>query len=570
MGRKVAYIIMFIILALMLRNLLVGAAEDSMTVDEVPHLAAGYSYVQAQDYRLNPEHPPLIKDLAGLAVSTTPVNYPFDYFYSHISNQYGVGEKFLYESKNDADAILFRGRLPIVAITIILGIFVFLWSSKLNGAAAGLLSLLLFAFDPNIVAHGHLVTQDIGISAAVVINLYFVWKFMKDPSVRSLMMAGLTLGLALATKFSAPLLFAVYLVLALYAVVKGHRESVQEGGRSLPAASSLERVRFYAGSFAIISLIAVAVVYVIYMLNMAKMPMGVQTTLIWDMLPADAPITTWLARSSLRPLAHYLLGFNMVKNHVSVGQGVYILGVISKGERYYYPLAFAIKSTIPMLLSVVLAFLFGRRVKSKSPMAEVALISGALAFGLMSIMGNLDLGLRYLLPIYPLFYIYAGKLIKLIRIEAFGRCLGGRFNLRRSLLNVTLLSLAVWQIITFQNISPYYLSYFNEFVGPERGGWIISDSNIDWGQDLKRLEKYVEEKRISKIYVDYFGGGRVSYYLGRKAVEWHAETPGRPRGWFAISSNNYTRAYASGQYGWLYKYKPTDRIGHSILVFKLP
>ncbi len=571
MGKKIAYILAIAILASMGRTLIKAAVEDSATSDEVVHATAGYTYVKTLDYRLNPEHPPLVKDLAGLFISTIPLNYPYKFFYADDVNQYRNAYAFFYESGNDADEILARGRFAVVIITIILGAFVFIWSSELNGLAAGLFSLLLFAFDPNILAHGHLITQDIGISAAAVVNLYFVWKYLQNPSAMLLTAAGLTFGVALSTKFSAPLLLVVYAVLVVYLALKERPLASSSDRpaylRSLKAAAAVLASRAFP--FAIIAAIGIAVVFSVYSINMLNMPVDAQKTLIEKSLPSKAPAIAYLAETSFRPLAQYALGFRMVGNHVVGGQKIYFLGELTRGVHYYYPLVFLLKSTVPTLSLILLALAFGRGLQSKSRLGEVALLSGAIVFPLAATTGNLDLGVRYILPFYPLFYIYAGKLVKLFRIESLGRHFGGRFRPGRAALTVAVIAIAIWQIKTATNIAPYYISYFNEFVGPVNGGMIVSDSNADWGQDLKRLKKYVDGKGIERIYIDYFGGGHIGYYFGRKATWWSPRRSGRPKGWFAISLNNYTRYTAAGEYRWLLKEKPVDRIGYSILVYHL-
>ena len=571
MGKKIAYILAAVLLALMARTLVKAAAEDSATSDEVVHATAGYTYVKTLDYRLNPEHPPLVKDLAGLLISTMPLNYPFKYFYSDDVDQYRNAYAFFYESGNDADAILFRGRLAVVAIAIILGLFVFAWSAELNGLAAGLFSLLLLAFDPNILAHGHLITQDAAISAAVVVNLYFVWKYLQKPSALLLCAAGLTFGIALVTKFSAPLLLIAYVALVIYlsSVDRPLAGFVDRYSPLRATKTTAISLASKALPFAIIAAIGSAVVFLVYSINMLNMPVDAQKTLIENSLPAKAPTISSLAGTTFRPFAQYALGFHMVGNHVSVGQKIYLLGDLSRGARYYYPLVFAIKSTIPALVLMLLALAFGRGLRSKSRIGEVALLSGAIAFPIAATLGNLDLGVRYILPFYPLFYIYAGKLVKLFRIESLGRHFGGRFRPGRAALTIAIATLAIWQIATASRIAPFYVSYFNEFVGPERGGMIVSDSNVDWGQDLKRLKKYADDKRIEHLYIDYFGGGHIGYYFGRKATRWSPVKPGKPKGWFAISLNNYTRYTAGGKYRWLLRDKPIDRIGYSILVYYL-
>lgn len=572
MKRTLIYLAAIGLLCSMAFSLLQGAKNDSATSDELAHLDAGYTYVTLHDYRLNPEHPPLLKDLAGLSLSTIHPSFPLDYYQSHLA-QYDVAHKFFFHNGNDPERMLYYGRLPAVALTLLLGLFVFLWSVELNGSLAGLASLALFAFDPNLIAHGHLITQDMPLATMMVINLYFVWKYFKSPSRVLLGVSGITFGLALLAKFSAPVLLLIYGIIAVYAAKRNVTRT--DAGRlfsNLQCQHAERKGRFAITSFAWIAAIGAAVMFVGFFANMYKMPVAVQTARISALLPADAPIMTWMATTPLRPLSQYLLGFSLVKNHVAVGHGIYLLGKMTSGSYLYYPLTFVLKTTIPVLI-IMAAFPFLRKLlrqtDAEKTLSEFILLAAFFTFGFIIFAGKLDLGIRYLLPAYPLFYIYAGKIVRVpdgLNAARFFR----QKQLKPLLATACLVGLLAWQAASCLRIAPYYLSYFNEFVGPVRGGEIVADSNIDWGQDFRRLKTWADKEGIERIYVDYFGGEEPKYYFGKRARLWSEQKKGRPKGWFAVSVNNYVRARASGNYAWLDQYQPVERIGYSILVFKLP
>ena len=148
------------------------SAQESATFDEKAHIPSAYSYVRYGDMRLNPEHPPLLKDLAGLPLLFLDVKFPIDTpeWQYGINEQWTLGDLFMNCTNpnvacNNSDAILFWSRLPITLIALLLGLFLFLWGRELGGALAGLIAVSLFVFDPNTIAHGHYVTTDIGIAA---------------------------------------------------------------------------------------------------------------------------------------------------------------------------------------------------------------------------------------------------------------------------------------------------------------------------------------------------------------------------------------------------------------------
>jgi hypothetical protein len=143
--------------------------------------------------------------------------------------------------------------------------------------------------------------------------------------------------------------------------------------------------------------------------------------------------------------------------------------------------------------------------------------------------------------------------------------------------------LVFWQIVTIINVYPYYLTYFNELVGgPANGYRYVTDSNLDWGQDFKRLTNWVNEKNIKEIYVDYFGGTTGEYYLDGKLKPWWGDRNPKelpPNSYLAISATLLQGGRGApaagynapaGYYDWLDFFKPVTVIGNSIFVYYIP
>ncbi len=192
--------------------------DDSATMDEVAHLPAGYSYLTQKDMRLNPEHPPLIKDLAALPLLFIKgINFPSEIaaWKDDVNGQWGFGYHFLYGAGNPADKMIFWGRIPMVLILILLGFYIFKWAKELFGNKAAVLSLFLFSFSPTFLAHGRLVTTDVGAAAGVLIATYYFIKALKNPSKKSIIFAGIAFGLAELCKFSVILLIPFFAFLSL-------------------------------------------------------------------------------------------------------------------------------------------------------------------------------------------------------------------------------------------------------------------------------------------------------------------------------------------------------------------
>lgn len=227
------------------------AWQEAAIFDERAHVAAAYSYVRYGDMRLNPEHPPLVKNLAGIPLLFQNLSFPIDSheWRSGVNEQWEVGRLFVFGSGNDADRIMFWARVPIICVALLLGFFVFRWTKELAGTNAGLFALLLYAADPNIIAHGHYVTTDVGIAAAVFIAFYYFVRFLRRPTARNTVLFGVFLGIAELTKFSAVLLFPYFgFVILLYALTRHEADATRDSGAVLFLKRPLDDLLRYAGA----------------------------------------------------------------------------------------------------------------------------------------------------------------------------------------------------------------------------------------------------------------------------------------------------------------------------------
>src|SRR5438874_2268353 len=183
--------------------MLLALPKLSATSDEVAHLPAGYTYWKTHDLRLNPEHPPLAKLLAALPLLALKPKLDTSWPEWAAAQQYIFGYGFLYT--NDADRLVFWGRLPMTLIATLGALIVFLWARDMFGSASGLFALGLFAFSPNLLAHGMLVTTDVPLAVFMTLALYLFWK-QRQPSVMGSAAIGLATGAAMASKFSGAIL----------------------------------------------------------------------------------------------------------------------------------------------------------------------------------------------------------------------------------------------------------------------------------------------------------------------------------------------------------------------------
>jgi len=218
MSDKTTNIVAGLILAFVFVISFFAVKGDSLTMDELPHLSAGYSYLTQKDMRLNPEHPPLLKDLAALPLLfIRDIKFPAEVksWQEEINGQWDFGREFLFRSGNPADQMIFWGRIPMILILILLGFFLFKWAKELFGNKAALLSLIFFALSPTFLAHGSLITTDVGAAAGILIASYYFLKALQSPNKKNIIIAGLAFGLAQLLKFSVILLVPLFGFLAL-------------------------------------------------------------------------------------------------------------------------------------------------------------------------------------------------------------------------------------------------------------------------------------------------------------------------------------------------------------------
>jgi len=163
----------------------------SITNDELTHITSGYSYLKSFDFRMNPEHPPLMKLLAGFPLLFLDPVFPTDHPSWVEGKQWVFGAQFLYFQNDNTDQLIFWARLPMVLIGLLLGFFIFLFAKDLYGKNAGYLALFLYSFSPNFLAHTRLVTTDVGLACFSLMTVYFLYKYLIKKDTGSVWWAGL-------------------------------------------------------------------------------------------------------------------------------------------------------------------------------------------------------------------------------------------------------------------------------------------------------------------------------------------------------------------------------------------
>jgi 4-amino-4-deoxy-L-arabinose transferase-like glycosyltransferase len=590
-----------------------SAGQKSPTVDEPSHLFRGVAYLKTGATHFLWGHPLLASSLNALPLLTEaglqlPVNEP-----AWAEGDWAIaGDAFLWRLNPNPQRLVFLGRLPTIWLTLLLGALIVRWGRQTAGPTAALFALALFALDPNILAHGQLITSDLPLAFFMTLTVYAYWRWSEYTNANSqipnpksqspisnlpiqnpksqiqnpkspnplipapssflsspefprvpalgfaressllLLLAGAALGAAAATKFNAALLLPSLGLLALYLAIR--RRQWQ------PILALL-----------FIGLVAWFTIWLVYGLALRPLPGGA----FWLDLQ-------WQFDYLSRPHGAYLNG----RYHPT-------------GWYYYFPFAFLVKTPLPTLLLLAYTLiLFPLSVFLPSARPNPAglrrpagfLWLPPLVYFVISLLSPLNIGYRHLIPMLPFLYLFIAYCV--LRIAYF------RFNTQYAIRNIpithhvsrftfhaprfTLYALLFLLLLETLSTHPDYLPYFNQLAGRE--SWrLLSDSNIDWGQDLPALAVW-QQQSGQRIKLSYFGMAHPSAY-GLQFEPLPTWSPGPEQGnpmtqpfnpadpapgFYAISITNLHGLVLGEQadtFAWFRDRPPLARIGGSIFIY---
>ncbi|WP_449352976.1 phospholipid carrier-dependent glycosyltransferase [Streptomyces shaanxiensis] len=469
-------LLVVVLLAQMAAVMVTTAVQQTPTIDEPVYVATAAEYLHGQGIRYNPEHPPLGKLViaVGVAIADPHVDTAFD------GPQIDLGPHLLYESGNDPWRLMFWGRLPVIVLTLLFGLVVFAFARELAGTAAGLAALALYAFSPDVIAHGSLATLDVPTAGFLLTSVWLLWRARVRPR-RYVPLAGLALGAALATKMSALPAVPVFMGLAALSVWSACRDTVTRRRllRALAAA-------------AVTAVAAIAVVWASYLVvdprlrwtSQEPVPVvhGLRGTLV-DLLPFPQAYA-----DGMRVQFHF-------ENYPWEG---FLFGRVYTGHLWYYlPAALLVKTPLGLLAlwaAGAVALVAVRRLRPAAPYLLVP--AGVLLASAMT--GSRDFGTRYTLFL-PMFLTVAAGCVLAVR---------------RRWATAGTVALVLFVAVSSLRTFPYYLPYSNEaFGGPARTHLRLHDSNVDWGQDLGRLADRLRERYPNeRIWLVYKGSGVPTAY----------------------------------------------------------
>jgi hypothetical protein len=539
----------------------VAHSQKSGTWDEPMHLASGYVALTEGNYLIDPSHPPLARmwaalpllgmsdvsvDRAALDRSSSP---------EWLSESYEFARQFVYV-RNDADRLLFSARTMIVLLGVVLGVLLFAWIHEWLGFVPAVAALVLYTLEPNLAAHASLVTTDFSVTCAIFGAAYFLWRVCRRPTRFNIAGLSVFAAAAIVTKFSGLILVpVVLLVLAVQA-----RQAALTMRQAARAA------------LAVVLTVYVSI-WAVYGFRYApseatgQLLRFDQSLMARENAPGLARIAGWVDANRLLPNA-FVQG--LVYSQASTRElPAYLAGRYSSdGWWYYFPIAFLLKTRVAVLvLFGVGVFAYLRRRNPLGHSSHWFVVAPAAIYLVVAMSSGINIGLRHILPIYPF--------VLMVAVAGATIWISARHRAARP----ALAALTAYSIVTFALVYPDRLAFFNRFVGgPANGFRFLSDSNLDWGQDLKPLKKWMDQEGVDHINLAYFGTADPAYY----GIEC-THLPGaptfaepliaRPRlpGYVAISATIASGVYLDPRWRLFYRSfadrTPVADIGHSIRVY---
>jgi 4-amino-4-deoxy-L-arabinose transferase-like glycosyltransferase len=467
---------------------------------------------------------------------------------------------YLFMQRNEADyqSLFVRGRSMIILLAVALGLLVYRWATELYGPAAGLVALGLFAFSPDMLAHGHLVTLDMAGTLGFTLTAYAMWRMLERETLAGAAWVGVAFGVASLLKLSGFVLGAAVAATVIARFFDRSRRATSTSWRG------------WMGRLAVMALAGAVVINAGYGFDGSLAPLSTATLDPKGVLADLARRVPGLRLPFPRP---FVEGVDMVLNVGKAREPSYFLlgSLTSEGWWYYHLAAFAAKTPLPALLAYVLALGAWLNGKSRGVREYALVLPVVVIFASNTLFNSLQIGVRHVLPAHPLLMVLAApwiaRALERLRLP----------HARRMLPTAAAIGL-LWYVAGTLSVAPRYLQYFNEVAGGADGGHrVLVDSNIDWGQDLIRLREYMTAEGLESVHLAYFGRVDPKVYgvrfvplertsSGGRAVISATFLMGRPYFWFLGGRMRWVPAQT---YAWLREREPIARVG-SMFVFDLP
>ena len=472
-----AEIVCALLLLLMAVNLLTAILRKSITNDELVHIPAGFYHLVTGKFQLNNEHPPLVKMWSALPllfvqpdVPPAPKTEDEDF----MERTWGFHERFWQANEARFESVTFWPRVMMIPITLALGALIFLFARQLFGARAALIAVALYVLEPTVLAHGRIVHTDVPAALMYLLFFFTLNRYSEQADLKRALLLGLACGTALLTKFS---MLVVVPVLGLYLLARLFMDRRDPRQRS--------RVLLHGG---------VIIVVVLVLMNAAyyfQHPALEASDVAWVEMTSPAlvgPITTAVRELSKVVPTYYLFGLYNLEVHNHYGHATSLLGQYNDlGWWYYFPVAFALKTTIPFLLLAIAGLGWAAWRMAKRDQRFLWLVVPVGIYLVISLTSHINIGIRHFLPVYPFLFIGGGAL------------LGQLLKARRQVGKVVLVVLVGWMGFETVRTFPDYTPYMNQLASSHPHWYYLSDSNVEWGDDVGALAAYLKARGETKV-----------------------------------------------------------------------
>jgi hypothetical protein len=431
--------------------LLSGVEPLAFTADESAYIVSGYLFLargtEALDVMAQRGYTPLLSVLEAAMFYATEPDIPLETLTEWPPNF----DPFIHAMEpylEPAARVKLGARIPTIWLTMLLGALIFRWGKDLWDVRAGLLALVVLTFDPTLLAHGRLATTGVGVMVLGTAAMYAAWRWSQSPSWPWALGAGTLVGLAVLAKVSGPLWgVAVGLIMVVALFQARHKRDVKRLWFQVLAVGMWSVFVFWMG-------------YGFTWGEIAALPFAVPAPAYW--------------KSSLY-LTHYQ-------------SEVFALGQRQHGRWWwYFPLAFALKNPLPLLLGCGIGLMTVWRRRRVNGSFLVLLTFPAL-YALIAVSRGMNIGYRHMLPIHPFMYLLIGGIT-----HHKSRIMSHVSRITQHTLRFMLYALLLWYILGTLCVVPHELAYFNELVGgPENAYRYLADSNLDWGESAEMFTEYVE------------------------------------------------------------------------------
>jgi hypothetical protein len=527
------------------------------TSDEPAHIATGMEWLDHGTYDFEPLHPPM---RAVFAIGP----WLLGQHYYGLGSIWLEGRQILYGDGNYWTVLTSARLASLPFFLLALGI-IFVWARRFGDLAA-LFAVLLYSTLPLALAHAGVAATDVLVTGTLVAAL-FVWgRWFEQPSYRLAALFGLLAASAVLSKISAlPFLVAVVGVSGAMWLA---RAAATGGGHNAPPRFGA-RLRLFVVSGAIAVAVACFTFWAGYRFSLRQLwtAAGRPHKRIDAFFGTEGLLHDLAERVSEMyvPAYEFFAGITSVMQYNQARPARVFLGELSYGTPWFFPIGTLVKTPIPFLILMLVGgcLLLRRAWRNAEPMALLPPLAALAIFG-VCIGASINIGMRHILPMFPLLAICAG--VAAAQIWNFM----SRSAALKVAARVTLVSLLSWQLIAGARIHPDYLAYYNECCEAHPDRWLV-DSDLDWGQDMARL---ADELRTR--HVDHFS---LAWYWtadpDRMGLPPHDELlPYRPvHGWIAISELDLalgTHEPPYDQFKWLRRYVPVTQVGKSMRLYWLP